>query len=36
MDDYMTKPISPDMLNTKISQWLGDAPKLEENQKAAG
>lgn len=36
MDDYMTKPISPDMLNAKISQWLGDEPILEENQKAAG
>lgn len=22
MDDYMTKPISPEMLNTKISNWL--------------
>ena len=22
MDDYMTKPISPEMLNTKITNWL--------------
>lgn len=25
MDDYMTKPISPEMLNNKISQWLYEA-----------
>lgn len=25
MDDYMTKPISPAMLNDKISQWLNGA-----------
>lgn len=24
MDDYMTKPISPEMLNNKISDWLDD------------
>lgn len=24
MDDYMTKPISPEMLNNKISQWLDE------------
>lgn len=24
MDDYMTKPISPEMLNTKISNWLDE------------
>ncbi len=24
MDDYMTKPISPEMLNTKITNWLED------------
>lgn len=22
MDDYMTKPISPEMLNSKIANWL--------------
>jgi CheY-like chemotaxis protein len=36
MDDYMTKPISPDMLNAKITQWLDVELEQEENQKTGG
>ena len=25
MDDYLSKPISPEILEDKIAQWLGDA-----------
>lgn len=31
MDDYMTKPISPEMLNSKVSSWLN-----HQNGKTAG
>ena len=33
MDDYLSKPISPELLEAKISKWLGrDMPALDRNQ----
>lgn len=31
MDDYMTKPISPEMLNAKIKTWLVDTSREDQN-----
>jgi CheY-like chemotaxis protein len=28
MDDYMSKPISPDMLATKVNHWLAELSEL--------
>jgi CheY-like chemotaxis protein len=29
MDDYLSKPVSPDALTEKVNQWLGDQNREE-------
>jgi DNA-binding response OmpR family regulator len=34
MDDYMSKPISPELLEEKIRQWLGTSEQQPERTTA--